>query len=124
MRRHWRAGLGGLLLLPVAAWIALRIGLFTPFVNLAIKSQLKGRSPVEVRVGAFRSDVTSFIEVDDIVAVAPAGKVKLPLLTIANLRLEYTGWSALRGRVDWSEALRLARVRGLSVFLLRENGGR
>jgi hypothetical protein len=123
MRRRaaWIAGLS--LGLPLLLYLALRVGLWTPFINLALSWQLKGRTPVQVRIGALRSNIHSFLEADDVVVLAPVGTAKLPLLTIASLRLEYRGWYAWRGRVNWDEALSLARIRGLSVFLLREADG-
>lgn len=122
MRRRWRAVLAGILLALPALWLALRVGLLTPLFNLGLGIQLR-HAPVKVRVGVLRSDVWSFVEADDIVAVASEGRFKLPLVTVENLRLEYAGLDAWRGRLEWTDALRLARIRGLSVFLLREKGG-
>lgn len=123
MRRALWIALLGAGLLPLVLLACLRIGLLTPFVNFALSHGLNGRTPLQVRVGTLRSDVLSFIEADDVVVLAPVHGAKLPLLTIASLRLEYQGWLAWRGRVDPQEALRLARVKGLNLFLLREAGG-
>jgi hypothetical protein len=123
MRRRLALGLGGLLLLPPLLLLALRAGFLTPLFNLALSRGLGSGSPLQARVGRVRSDVLSFIEADDVLVLAPSHGSLLPLLTVGSLRVEYDGWQAWRGRIDWQDAIRLARVRGLNVFLLRPAGG-
>lgn len=123
MRRRLALGLSGLLLVPPLLYLALRIGLLTPFVNLALRHALGESSPLRVRVGRLRCDVFSFVEVDDLLVMAPVRGALLPLLSVDSLRVDYRGWKALRGRVDWAHCVRVARVRGLNVFLLRGANG-
>ena len=123
MRRGALVALLSIALAPLVALAFLRLGLFTPLFNLALSRGLADKTPLEVRVGSLRSDIFSFIEADDVVVLAPVQGAKIPLLTLDNLRLEFLLWQALRGRLDWQESLRLARLRGLKLFLLREPGG-
>jgi hypothetical protein len=122
--RRWARAIAALsLVLPLILYAALRMGLLTPVLNLIIAGQLGSRTPVQARLGSLRSDIFSYIEIDDVVVLAPSGSAKLPLLTLSSLRLEYKGWAAIRGQVGWEEALSLARIRGLNIFLLRQAGG-
>lgn len=123
MRRYGRILALLALAAPFLLYAALRLGLWTPLLNLALSVTLKDLTPVQVRLGSLRTDIVSFVEADDVVVLAPLSGSKLPLVTVANLRLEYRGWAAWRGRVDYSEALTLARIRGLSVFMLRQADG-
>ncbi|HXB96521.1 MAG TPA: DUF748 domain-containing protein, partial [bacterium] len=123
MRRRLKLALIALPFVPLLLLAALRLGLLTPFVNLALSRGLGGSIPLQIRVGQFRSDILSFAEADNVVVLTPVKGSLMPLLTINSLRLEYQGWEAWRGRLDWDEALRLARVRGLFLYLLREDGG-
>lgn len=126
MRRLWRAAfllvLAALLAAP-ALLLALRLGLLTPLFNLVLTRQLGPHTEIQVRVGSLRSDLLSFVELGDVVVLAPVGAAKLPLLTVADLRLEYRAWEAWRKRMAWEDALALARVRGLNIFLLRGADG-
>ncbi|HXC65686.1 MAG TPA: DUF748 domain-containing protein, partial [bacterium] len=123
MRRRHKLALTAIPFVPLFLLAALRLGLLTPFVNLALRHGMGGSIPLQVRVGQFRSDVLSFAEADNVVVLTPVKGSLMPLLTINSLRLEYQGWQAWQGRLDWDEALRLARVRGLFLYLLREPGG-
>jgi hypothetical protein len=123
MRRGAWIALLCLAALPCAVWVSLRLGLFTPLFNVLLSRELSAKTHLEVRVGSLRSDVLRFIEADDVVVLAPVQGARIPLLTIRNLRLEYELWQALRGRLDWQESLRLARVQGMKLFLLRESNG-
>ena len=123
MRKRTKLALIALPFVPLLLLAALRLGLLTPFVNLALRRGMGGSIPLQVRVGQFRSDVLSFAEADNVVVLTPVKGALMPLLTINSLRLEYLGWQAWQGRLDWDEALRLARVRGLFLYLLREPGG-
>lgn len=126
MRRPGRvlAGAVGVgLSAPLFLYLALRLGLLTPLFNLALRYHWPNNAPIQVRIGALRSDVSSFLEADDVVVLTQAKGAKLPLITLASLRLEYRGWSAWRGRLSWDEALSLARIKGLKLFLLRNAQG-
>jgi hypothetical protein len=112
-----------LILLPVGFLLVLRLGGFTPLINLIIARQLKPLTGVQLRLGSVRSDGFHFIEADDVVVLAPLEGAKLPLLTASSLRLEYDAWAALRGRLPADEALQLMRVRGLNVYMLRDAQG-
>ena len=109
--------------MPVTAFVLLRIGGLTPLVNLALGRILKPLTPVELRFGSVRSDALHFLEADDVVVLAPLKGAKVPLLTINSLRLEFDAYGAWSGRVPKDEALKLARIRGLSVFVLRDTAG-
>lgn len=108
---------------PLCLYVALRLGFLTPLFNLALRSRWPNKSPVQIRIGALRSDISSFLEADDVVVLTQSQGSKLPLITVASLRLEYRGWSAWRGRLNWDEALSLARIKGLKLFLLRDGDG-
>jgi hypothetical protein len=111
-------------LLPLGLFALLRIGGLTPLINLALAHALRPLTPVELRLGSLRSDAYSFIEADDVVVLAPLKGAKVPLMTIASLRLEFDALDALRGRLPKDEALRLARIRGMNIFVLRDVQGR
>jgi hypothetical protein len=109
--------------LPAAALLLLRLGGLTPLVNLFLARSLAPLTPVQVRVGSLRSDAMHFMEADDVVVLAPVKGAKVPLMTISSLRLEFDAYDTLRGRLPRDEALQLARIRGLNVFVLRDPQG-
>jgi hypothetical protein len=112
------------LFLPLLVYALLRTGGLTPFANFFLGRSLAAKTPVQVRVGSLRSDGLHFLEADDVVVLAPLKGAKVPLLTIASLRLEFDAYDAWRGRVPKDEALQLARIRGMNIFVLRDREGR
>ncbi|HXC63831.1 MAG TPA: hypothetical protein VNZ67_05705, partial [bacterium] len=71
MRRRLKLALIALPFVPLLLLAALRLGLLTPFVNLALSRGLGGSIPLQIRVGQFRSDILSFAEADNVVVLTP-----------------------------------------------------
>jgi hypothetical protein len=110
--------------LPFLAYLGLRLGLATPFLNFALKKELGGLFNGELRFGSFRTDLFSFAEIRDLIVLARTGQGKLPVLTANSVRLNYEAWEVLRGRRSLEEAVELGQVSGLKLFLLRDQAGR
>ncbi len=113
----------GLAVSPFFLWMILRVGLATPLVNFFLDKKLAPVTTASVRVGRVRSDLFTFVEVEDILVISRSHAAAVPLLTLRSARVEFDIWNAWRGRVDWVDALGLLRVQGLNVFLLRDKAG-
>ncbi|HTB21655.1 MAG TPA: translocation/assembly module TamB domain-containing protein [bacterium] len=123
MRRGGWFALLGLAVLPCVAWALLRFGFVTPLFNLALDRALAGRTTLRVRADAFRWNLLHSVDVDGLIVLAPVEGAMIPLLTLDHLSVDYDLRPALRDRMGWRNALRLVRLRGLKLFLLRGPGG-
>jgi hypothetical protein len=123
MRKIWLLSLALLLLLPPLFFISLKIGLATPLLNFALKKELAGLFNGEVRFGLFRTDLISYVEVSDLMVLTGRAGAKLPVLTASSIRLNYSLIDALRGKRSWEDAVELAAIKELKLFLIRDKKG-
>ena len=123
LKRGVVLGFSIIIVTPFIFLALLRLGFLTPLINFALARVLVPLTPVQVRVGTLRSDAFNYLEADDVVVLAPLKGIKVPLMTIESLRLEFDTYGAWRGRVPRDEALKLARIRGLNLFVLRDIEG-
>jgi hypothetical protein len=123
MRRGGWIALLSLSVLPIVAWALLRYGFVTPLFNLALDHALSGRTGLRVKAEAFRWNPLRSLDVDHLIVLAPVEGAMIPLLTLDQLSVDYDLRPALRERRGWRNALRLVRLRGLKLFLLRGPNG-
>ncbi len=128
LRIRWGWLFAGLALLtvvlPLALWVGLRLGLATPLVNFTLKRELGPLFKGEVRFGLFRTDLLSYAEVTDlrVLAVRENGN-RLPVLTVDRVRMHFRLWEVLRGRRPLLESLDSVTLKGTRFFMLRSKKG-
>jgi|GEM_PF-3406015 len=123
---RWLSALaaGGLVALPLGAWLFFASSLGTSLVNRELARNLKGILQGEVRFGSASTNLFTSITLRDLLILSDSQGLKLPVATADKVSIRFHLWGLLRGRIRPREDVDLIRVEGLKVFALRDPQGR